>query len=125
MKISELIAHQRDWEQDLGLTRLNQGDHSAARTQEELDEYREEADPLKKLMEAVDVLIVIAGGMGQLAEELGISYEKVDELLLEKLETNQRKYDPEVFRSHPLTTAISRSRFYWDHPDQFDGNDYY
>lgn len=122
MQIHELVSHQRQWEGNRGIKNPN---HNLDRTQLELDEAKEEMDPMKRLVEMVDVLIILSGGMARLCDDLGVKEDTIDDIIRLKLDLNDKKYEQETFDSHSVETAVSRSRHYFKHPDQFAPNDYY
>lgn len=122
MEIDTLITHQIEWERIRGIDNPND---NLPRTLDELNEAFEETDPVKRLEEMVDVLIVLVGGMGKVCERLGIEPQEVNDLIEWKLSKNARKYDIEYFESNPTNTAITFVRHYWSHPEQWCGNDVY
>jgi hypothetical protein len=106
------------------MDKLNGADYNASRTRDELDEYEEETDPHKKLMEAVDVLIIMTGGMYKLADELGLPYEQIDELIKMKLQINEEKYDLSLYKGRSTEGAIRAARNFWS-MEPPTGNDVY
>jgi len=124
MKIQELITHQRTWESDRGIKNPN---HNLERTQVELDEAKNELDPLKRLVEYIDVLIIASGGMAKLVDELGLKDEDVSKMIESKLDINVEKYPEESFYGITTSWAITRCRYMWSiNPDEFlEGGEYY
>jgi hypothetical protein len=110
MKLSELVQTQVQWEGDRGITNHND---NLIRTQDELNEAFEETEDLPRLMEMIDVCIVLAGGMGRIVERLGLYTTAVDELLATKIATNHRKYDLEIMQSNTSSQGQFMCRHYW------------
>jgi hypothetical protein len=124
MNIAELCQWQKDWETARRMDKLNSPDYNAKRTRQELDEYDEETDPQAKLMEAVDVLIVLTGGMYKLADELGLPYEKIDELVKLKLGINEEKYALPFYSGRSTEGAVRAIKLFWE-MEPPTGNDVY
>jgi len=113
MNLGELIRHQKEWEQERGLDLVNVG-YNLPRAQVEMDEAFEETNPLGKLIEMCDVIIVLSGGMAKLLDELGLEPEDADRMIERKLEINELKYDTEIFAAHQMMDALTRVRHYWN-----------
>ena len=75
----------------------------------------------------VDVLIILAGGMGRLCAELGYPPEQVGVMVAAKLAVNRTKYPEEAFFGITASWAICRCRQLWSvDPDEWgDGGEYY
>jgi hypothetical protein len=108
--MKELIAYQQRWEAERGIVN---GNYNLDRTQLEMDEAKEEADPFKKLVEMVDVVIIVAGGMARLCDELGLPYDEVDNLIKMKLEINNIKYALEFFDGRDPNEAMAIAKDLW------------
>lgn len=112
MKLSELVAHQREWEGSRGIKNGNDG---IDRIQNELDEAREAVDPEHRIWEIIDVLIISAGSIATLADKLSIPDEQVDKMIDQKLYINDRKYPVDRFQEMGTEDAIAYSRMVWEY----------
>lgn len=124
---AELCQYQQDWEEPRGLDKLNV-DYNIPRTREELDEAEAETDPLLKLEEMIDVLIVLHGGMYKLALELGMPYDSLDKMIEAKMITNSAKYSQSLFDTRSTAEGVQAARHYWALgilPEEIEGNDVY
>jgi hypothetical protein len=112
MKLSELVAHQREWESVRGIRNGNDG---IDRIQMELDEAKEADTPEQRIWELIDVFIISAGGIAGLADKLGIPNEQIDRMIEQKLYVNNRKYPAERFQEMGTDDAIAYSRLVWEY----------
>jgi len=115
-ELAQLISHSGMWEHERGIKNPNYG---AYRTGDELIEFETETDPFLKLMEAVDIMIVLWGGVDKLLKEQGMCPEQFESLVEQKFDINDRKYQLKYFREMPVEKAIEYSRFIWafDQPE--------
>lgn len=112
MKLSELVAHQREWEESRGIRNGNDGIN---RIQAELDEAMEAETPEQRIWEIIDVLIISAGGIAGLADKLQIPDEQIDQMINQKLFINSKKYPVDRFQEMPTEEAIAYSRLVWEY----------
>lgn len=110
--ISHLIERQGTWEAKRGITQEINGRYNVNRIQTELDEMKAETDPLRALEEAIDVCIILAGGMAQACKALGLDPLQVDWMVMDKLAKNDIKYDEPFFQSRDPKDAIRAARHY-------------
>ena len=122
MKFSELANYQHEWEKDRGISNPN---HNLDRIQDELDEARVEHNPAERLAELIDVLIIACGGMSKLCDELGWSYDTIDQMVQDKLKINDEKYNLEYFETMDPEKAQAYARFVWSFNPPDWGNDVY
>lgn len=125
---AELIDAQYCFEEERGLLEFNIPPHSFFRLFEELEEVIEaysRSNDLDVLRELIDCLIFIHSIFGQYARKLGISPERVDQMIEEKMAINQIKYDTRYFRAgKPTKQALQEAKRAWN-GEEWEGNDYY
>lgn len=110
MNLEHFISRTGYWQTRRGI--IN-GHFGAYRIQDELDELKEETDPMLALMEQIDVLIVTAGSISQNGDNLGLSEKDILGLIEKKLQINATKYQVEWFDQMGTEKAIEYSRHVW------------
>lgn len=86
----------------------------ADRLKLELDEYVEEQDPNKRIVEAVDVLIFAAKMIIHDAVRQGQSFESIASMVGDKMARNLEKYHSDLFAGKTVSEAIGYARSVWD-----------
>ena len=120
MRISELLSDQLWFDTTRHGTDGALWDHGnnpqeqATRLMQEVQEYLEEPDPRKRILEAIDIMIFASKMIIHDAVREGISFDSIASMVGGKMARNLEKYHSDLFAGKTVSEAIGYARSVWD-----------